>query len=60
MGGMGLGLEAGQPFLMEGMDGFGDALVAAIELGTDLLRSVPLVAGQQNLATAQGEGVGRS
>src|SRR3712207_4286650 len=33
MGGMGLGLQAGQPRLMEGMDGFTDALVAAVELG---------------------------
>jgi hypothetical protein len=45
---------------MEGMDGFADALVAATQWGADLLGSVPLVAGQQNLAAAQGEGVGRS
>ena len=45
---------------MEAMDGFTDALVAAMELGADLLGSVPLVARQQNLAAAQGEGVGRS
>ena len=36
MGGMGLGLQAGQPRLMEGMAGFTDALVAAMELGADL------------------------
>lgn len=58
MGGMGLGLQAGQPRLMEAMAGFTDALVAAMELGADLLGSVPLVARQQNLAAAQGEGVG--
>jgi hypothetical protein len=45
---------------MEGMDGFPDALVAATQLGTDLLGTVPVVARQQNLAAAQGEGVGRS
>jgi hypothetical protein len=56
----GLGLQAGQPLLMEGMDGFADALVAAMHLGTDLLGSLPLAASQKNLAVAQGEGVGRS
>ncbi len=60
MGGMGLGLEAEQPLLMEGMDGFADALVAAMYLGADLLGSLPLVARQQNLAAAQDEGIRRS
>jgi hypothetical protein len=43
MSGMGLGLQAGQSFPMEGMDGFADALVAAMHLGADLLGSVPLL-----------------
>ena len=60
MGGMGLGLQTSQSFPMEGMDGFPDALVAATQLGTDLLGSMPLVASQQNLVAAQGEGIGRS
>jgi hypothetical protein len=57
---MGLGLQAGQSFLMEGMDGFADALVTAMHLGADLLGSAPLVARQQNLTAAQGEGVWRT
>jgi hypothetical protein len=60
MSGMGLGLQTGQSFPMEGRDGFPEALVAATQLGTDLLGTVPVVARQQNLAAAQGEGVGRS
>jgi len=43
---------------MVGVDGCSDALVAAMEFTRDLRWLLPLVAGQENLAAAQGEGIG--
>jgi hypothetical protein len=55
---MGLGHKAGQPLSLKGMDSFPDTLVAAVQLGGNLLRGLLLVAGQEDLAAAQGEGIG--
>src|SRR5262249_6193053 len=58
LGGLGLGPQAGRALGVEGVDGGARGLGGAAGGGGGLGGTLPLGAGQQDLATAQGEGVG--
>ena len=58
LGGLGLGAQAGQSLGGEGPQGVADGLHTTAEGGGDLRGPLSLVAGQQDLAAAEGEGVG--
>ncbi len=58
LGGLGLLLQAVQALAGEGVQGVADRLHATAQSGSDPGGALPLVAGQEDLAAAQGEGIG--
>jgi len=59
LGGVGFGPQTSQALSVKDMNGFPYALIAAMEFGSNLPGRLLLAACQQDLATAQREGVGR-
>jgi hypothetical protein len=55
---LGLGAQAAQAFGGEGVQGVADGLDTTAQGGGDSGGALALVAGQEDLAAAQGEGVG--
>lgn len=58
MGGMRLGLQAGQPLCVEGVNCFPHTLVTTVELDCHVLGSLALAAGRKNMTALESEGVG--
>jgi hypothetical protein len=54
----GFGLQAGEALAAEGAEGVADGLRGAAQVGGDPRGALAPIAGEQDLAAAQGEGVG--
>ena len=55
---MGICSQTRYPFIVEGVNGISDTLVTAVQIGPYLPWASPLVAGKQDLAPPDDEGIG--